>query len=513
MNHSMPRHLILDSLPVTLSVAVVCAWGVDLLSGPFSGPVRVALLVLFLVLACLVVGLVCYKVLSAQRAMCRQFEMLFQMEPHNLANGLTGETLQNLRKNNPWREVFELVRQRIISSNERLQVAERARAKAEVRARNLNIRCEQLDEILAGLAEPVVAIDQFDELVMANPSAKRLFDVSAGRTEERALGRLEQCEELIALLTETRRRKSPTQRMAEFELEDTTGMRNWYSVTTRSIPTGGDAPDENDSPHGAVAVLRDISTQKILQKRNAEFVSAVSHEMKTPLAGIKAYVELLVDGDAEDEETREEFLRVINGQADRLQRLIDNLLNLARIEAGVVSVSKDQRSLNEVLEEAVSVVQPAAEKKNIRLVSDLSEMYLDVLIDRDMVLQAAINLLSNAIKYTPRSGTIYMRGRAEQEQLILEVADSGPGIPPEERKQVFEAFYTGKAPSGHIKGTGIGLSVVMEFVTAHGGLIEIVDGEWPGAHFRIRMPLKTTTTTEEPVPAGTGQAGSRAHAA
>ena len=98
-----------------------------------------------------------------------------------------------------------------------------------------------------------------------------------------------------------------------------------------------------------MAVLRDIGDQKTLQKRNAEFVSSVSHEMKTPLAGIKAYVELLADGDAEDEETREEFLAVINGQADRLQRLVDNLLNLARIEAGVVQVSKQPRSLNELV--------------------------------------------------------------------------------------------------------------------------------------------------------------------
>ena len=140
-------------------------------------------------------------------------------------------------------------------------------------------------------------------------------------------------------------------------------------------------------------MLRDIGDQKALQKRNAEFVSSVSHEMKTPLAGIKAYVELLADGDAEDEETREEFLEVINGQADRLQRLVDNLLNLARIEAGVVSVSKQQRSLNEVLEEALHVVQPSAEAKNIELISELSPLYLGVLADRDMLLQAAINLL------------------------------------------------------------------------------------------------------------------------
>ncbi len=119
-------------------------------------------------------------------------------------------------------------------------------------------------------------------------------------------------------------------------------------------------------------------------------------------------------------------------------------------------------------------------------------------------------VFSNAIKYTPRSGTIHIRARAEGQDLVLEVADSGPGIPPPERKQVFEAFYTGKAPSGHIKGTGIGLSVVMEFVNAHGGGIEIVDGQWQGAHFRIRMPLRVAA---EPAASPPRTPGSAAHAA
>jgi two-component system sensor histidine kinase GlrK len=137
---------------------------------------------------------------------------------------------------------------------------------------------------------------------------------------------------------------------------------------------------------------------------------------------------------------------------------------------------------------------------------------LVVSADRGKVRLILENLLSNAIKYTPRAGTIHIRARAVDESLQLEVADSGPGIPKEERKQVFDAFYTGKAPSGHIKGTGIGLSVVMEFVSAHGGQIEIVDGEWPGAHFRIRMPLKSSSAPQVGG-TGTAQGGRRAHAA
>ncbi len=150
--------------------------------------------------------------------------------------------------------------------------------------------------------------------------------------------------------------------------------------------------------------------------------------MKTPLAGIKAYVELLADGDAEDEETREEFLDVINGQADRLQRLIDNLLNIARIEAGVVKVSKQSQPLNEILSEAHRVVQPAAEAKQIRLAHDLSPMYLGVLVDRDMMLQAAINLLSNAIKYTPPGGQVTLRSRLLDGEVSFEVEDTGVGL-------------------------------------------------------------------------------------
>ena len=151
-----------------------------------------------------------------------------------------------------------------------------------------------------------------------------------------------------------------------------------------------------------MAVLRDIGEQKALQKRNAEFVSSVSHEMKTPLAGIKAYVELLADGDAEDEETREEFLDVINGQADRLQRLVDNLLNLARIEAGVVNVEQAEPLAQRGAgggAAASSSRRPRPSRSTWS--ADLSPMYLGVLADRDMLLQAAINLLSNAIKYTP----------------------------------------------------------------------------------------------------------------
>ena len=167
---------------------------------------------------------------------------------------------------------------------------------------------------------------------------------------------------------------------------------------------------------------------KSIQRRNAEFVSAVSHEMKTPLAGIKAYVELLADGDAEDAETQEEFLSVINSQVIRLQRLVDSVLNLARIEAGVANVSKEGHLLNDLLGESLSAVRRAAEQKQIELVNELIPLESKVLVDHGMIVQAATNLLANAINYTPPGGTVVLRSWQAGDEVRFEVKDSGVGL-------------------------------------------------------------------------------------
>ena len=240
-----------------------------------------------------------------------------------------------------WRSALQKLRRHATVLTQRSREAEQARAKAEIRSHRMGERLDQLSEIVRGFSEPVVAIDQYDELVFANEAAAELFGFphQADSIEARLLKETIKCRDLVRLLTETRRRKAPSQKNDELQIAgDETSC--WYQVDVRPIPCDGATSGDDGPRHGAVAVLHEVSDHKETQKRHAEFVSAVSHEMKTPLAGIKAYVELLADGEAEDEETREEFLSVINGQADRLQRLIDNLLNLARIEAGVVQVEQ-----------------------------------------------------------------------------------------------------------------------------------------------------------------------------
>ena len=394
-----------------------------------------------------------------------------------------------------WRKALEPLGNQLRDCAVRLKEAEQARAKAEVKAKRVAGEHRQLKEILDGLQDPVVAVNGFNELSYVNASAAALFEIASESAEARPMERLLHCEQLVNLLLETNQHRAQSIRTTEATVAEASGVENWYRIRCRGLG-GVESEGPSATSSGAVAVLRDINEQKHIQRRNAEFVSAVSHEMKTPLTGIKAYVELLADGDAEDEQTREEFLGVINSQADRLRRLIDNMLDLARIEAGVVEVHKLQISLNELLERAVEVVAPSAEQKNISLIAELSPMYLGVLADHDMMLQAAINLLSNAIKYTPEGGQVRLRSRLLGADIAFEVEDTGVGLTAEDCERVFDKFYRVKKDQKMASGTGLGLPLAKHIVEdVHGGCLEVESELGVGSTFRI------TLTEQASVPA------------
>jgi len=445
--------------------------------------VRAGFLLTGFLLGSSLIGLVLQSVRRDERLVRQYLNDLLLAQDRTLNHRLPDEVPQG-----PWTDICRRVGGQLADLRLQLVELEAVRASTELRARRQEARADQAGAILSAFPEPVIAIDGYDELLLANASAAELFDLGVESAEPRALARLLRCEKLVSLLTETRRRKAPGCRSGEIEVCDASGQAHAYNVTARMLAAKNGAPSENGAG-GAVAVLRDISGQRALQKRNAEFVSAVSHEMKTPLAGIKAYVELLADGDADDEKTEQEFLQVINSQADRLQRLIDNLLNLSRIEAGVVSVEKQSRPLNEILEEAFRVLQPLADSKQIKLTKDLSPMYLGVFADRDMLLQAAINLLSNAVKYTPKGGQVTLRSRMVDNDVQFEVEDNGVGLGPEDCSKVFEKFYRVRKDKDMATGTGLGLPLAKHIVEdVHGGTLWVESAPGRGSTFSIRLP-------------------------
>jgi len=481
----------LAAIALLLSVGWTGGWIGGWMVDPGSWPLRVALLVPGVILAGMAAGLLLVGSRRKRYAVEHYFETLVRQHLSALNNDAIPEDTPPLLSDKQWCKTAARVCEVLDEHSARTRDLKHAQAARGIHDRRAAAQSQRIKGILSGLAEPILAMDDYGDLVLANQSAEQLFHFDLESAETRSLAELAHCQKLLDLLTTTAHRKMAGDRSDEIEILDEDGNSQWYRATASQLTSANDpAENESDTPasYGAVAVLRNIGDQKAAQKRNAEFVSAVSHEMKTPLAGIKAYVELLVDGDAEDDETREEFLEIINSQADRLQRLIDNMLNLARIEAGVVSVSKQTQSLNPLLEEALHVVQPSAEAKRIQLVSELSPMYLGVLADRDMLMQSAINLLSNAIKYTPDQGTVTLRSRLEDDKIRFEVQDTGVGLSEEDCHRVFEKFYRVKKDKDMASGTGLGLPLAKHIVEdVHGGVLsaESILGE--GSTFAVTL--------------------------
>jgi two-component system, NtrC family, sensor histidine kinase GlrK len=233
-----------------------------------------------------------------------------------------------------------------------------------------------------------------------------------------------------------------------------------------------------------------IRLLEIAQERN-RFLRHMSHELKTPLTGVREGTELLLDG-AVGELTpgQREVGEILRDNSIRLQQLIENLLSFSAWQTRNSGLDLTAFRLRPLIKSALETHQLTLLAQRMHL--DLKVDDIELLADRPKMKLILDNLISNALKYSPKGGTIYVHATAnETQQLVLDVADTGPGIAPNERTAVFEAFYSGKAPTaGHLKGTGIGLSVVSEFVQAHGGKIAIMEGMFPGAHFRIHMPLR-----------------------
>jgi two-component system sensor histidine kinase GlrK len=231
---------------------------------------------------------------------------------------------------------------------------------------------------------------------------------------------------------------------------------------------------------------------ELAHERN-RFLRHMSHELKTPLANIREGTELLMDGAVgELDSNQREVAAILRENGIKLQRMIENLLSFSAWQTSSVGLEATEFRLRPLVKQVLENQQLTLLSQRVRL--DVRVEDVTLVADRGKIRLILENLLSNAVKYSPKGGTIHLRAQAAGAQLVLDVADSGPGIPPEERHHVFDAFYTGRAArTTAVKGTGIGLSVVLDFVAAHGGNVQIVDGEFPGAHFRITMPIRVTS--------------------
>jgi signal transduction histidine kinase len=223
-----------------------------------------------------------------------------------------------------------------------------------------------------------------------------------------------------------------------------------------------------------------------------QFVSSVSHELRTPLTSMVGYLELLIEGEAgELEEEQEHFLEIVNRNCLRLNRLVDDILFVARVDAGRLSLERERVDFGELAAAAVQSAEAAAEAKAIGLRLTVEDSLPQLWADPLRLTQLLDNLISNALKFTPEGGAVTVTvSRDGEEGVHLEVADSGVGIPADEVGKLFERFFRASTASA-APGTGLGLSIVKSIVDVHGGTVSVESTEGAGTTFAVDLPSQT----------------------
>lgn len=245
-----------------------------------------------------------------------------------------------------------------------------------------------------------------------------------------------------------------------------------------------------------ISALKGEAYQKIKKadQLKSKFLSSVSHELRIPLTSIRAFSNILLTYEEDDEATRREFLEIISSESDRLTRLINELLDLSKIEAGRMEWKDKILNLAEVTSASVTALAGVAREKSIKLIMDESAIGVRIKADRDRIQQVITNLVGNAIKFSPRESPIKItldpEGGNGEKWVKVSVSDQGPGIAPEIQETIFEKFrQSGLSQNGKTEGTGLGLSICREIVNHYGGKIWVANKPGKGSTFSFTLPL------------------------
>jgi len=258
----------------------------------------------------------------------------------------------------------------------------------------------------------------------------------------------------------------------------------------RQIELVGLSMARETGPSRILLGFRDLTGIKDLEKNREEFLAIVSHDLKTPLTSLKGFVEVLLEGEYDSREKTKEYLDILNSEADRMIGLINDLLDLGRLETGKMTLHTEEVHLDDLAAYAVRTMEGLAARKGVTLsFRSQGKGTLAVFADRRRLLQVLVNLLSNAIQFTPEGTGVETVVRRENGSVLVEVLDDGPGVPPEERELIFEKYHqASRSSSGRSKGSGLGLAIVKKIVDLHRGKIRLEDREGrEGSRFMLIM--------------------------
>jgi two-component system, OmpR family, phosphate regulon sensor histidine kinase PhoR len=317
------------------------------------------------------------------------------------------------------------------------------------------LRREQAETgaLVESMVEGVIAADERGRIATANPAARRMlgYDETDPLPDLPELFRVKAAREVVDAVL-----NGEAVQNRELEMDDRVFLMN-----ARPLPSGG-----------AVLVIHDLTEMRRLEAMRRDFVANVSHELKTPLTSISGYAETLLTDTPDDPETTRRFLSTIATNARRMQRLVDNLLDLARLEAGRWQPEREPIDISEAAKDTWDALRDGSRAVAVDFAVEVADGADSVHADADAIRQVLTNLLDNSLRYTPRGGRITCRSRIDGDGISISVADNGAGIVPEHLPRIFERFYrSDPSRSREEGGTGLGLAIVKHLVEAHGGRV------------------------------------------
>ena len=335
--------------------------------------------------------------------------------------------------------------------------------------------------ILSGMAEGIVGVDKHSRVVLINAAALRMLDAAGDDLYGRPLVDVTRVPEVLQTVQRCLEDSKP--RRTEVVLPGRRSSRV-LEVEARSLT------DESRGTLGCVLVLHDLSQLRRLEKVRQDFVANVSHELKTPLTSMRAYVETVLDDPQMEASVREGFLEKALVSTNRLSAIVSDLLSIARLESDEVRLDMQRFEFLEVVESAAKDARGTAEMRSVSIELAPLRQATPVLGDREALRTAVSNLIDNAIKYSPESGVVRLALEASAGRAVFSVSDQGPGIPVQEQERIFERFYrVDKNRSRELGGTGLGLSIVRNVMRRHRGDVRVESVVGRGSTFRLELPL------------------------
>ncbi|MEW6425943.1 MAG: two-component system histidine kinase PnpS [Bacillota bacterium] len=355
-------------------------------------------------------------------------------------------------------------------------------------ARQLKVTIAQITEarnqaraILNSMTDGVIALNKNGEVLFINPVVEKIFGISQLSSHGKNILGVIRNYDVERLLERALKTGKPlTQEIKLIYPEPKV-------FNLHAAPLKGQGAEQG----GIVVLLRDITERKRLEDMRTEFVANVSHELRTPLTSLRGYLETLLDGALEDPAAARHFLEIMNKETERLTRLVDDLLDLSKIEERRVVHRWQPVQLSDTISRVVAMFQPQANEKNLALIAEVPAGLPAVHGDPDMLTQVLINLVDNAVKYTPAGGKVAVRAGVGEGDVRVSVEDTGVGIPPESLPRIFERFYrVDKARSRELGGIGVGLAIVKHIIRAHGGKTYVESAVGKGSTFSFTLPVE-----------------------